>query len=139
MAQEFQESEDRLNREAAISLAPVVWNRVAKTVYAKCHEWNAITNEQTLTCKETPLGDLRILCAGRNHQITVQFNSQKRVVIIKNTARRQNESDTVLSIAGYPSSSGRDAHLISNNMPVNLDMLIVGHLRLLAGLTQEVR
>lgn len=137
LSEEAQESEYQLNLEAAIALAPVVWKRVTETVFTKCREWNTVTNEQSLTCKETALGDLRIWCAGRAHQMIVHFDSRKRLVLIKNTARPENEPDTILFIAGYPTETGRDAHLIRNNEPINLDMLILNHLRVLAGLSRD--
>ena len=65
--------EHSLNRDAAIALAPAVWRKVAETVCALCDEWNAITKENTLTCKETPLGDLLIRCSGRPHQMVIGF------------------------------------------------------------------
>jgi hypothetical protein len=140
LSEEVQQNEDRLNREAAAALALTVWKRVTDTVFSKIQEWNRITNEQSLTCKETALGDLRIWCAGRNHQMTVHFDSYRRQVIIRNTARPEHEKDTVLVIEGYlTETGGRDAHLTNNEQPVNLDMVIVGHLRVLAGLTREVK
>jgi hypothetical protein len=130
-------NEYQLNLQTAIRLAPAVWKRVADTVMAQCREWNAITNEQSLICKETAVGDLRILCAGRTHQLTVHFNPYKRQVILRNTARPENEEDTVLFIEGYRTDSGRDAHLTRNNQPINLEMLITNHLRMLSGLSRE--
>jgi len=137
LSEEGQSYEDRMNLEAAVALAPAVWKKVADTVMAKCQEWNAVTNERTLVCKETALGDLRIWCASRSQHMTVHFDSQKRLVIIKNTARPENEPDTIMSIEGYATDSGRDAHLVRSEQPVNLDMLILGHLRVLAGLNRQ--
>jgi len=137
LSQEQQQLEDQLNHQAAKSLALVAWRRLAKTVFAKCAEWNAITKEETLACKETALGDLRIRCAGRTHQMMVHFDSRKLQVIIKNSARPENEPDTVLSIMGYPTESGRDAHLVRNHESINMDMLVIGHLRVLAGLSRD--
>ena len=39
LAEEGQSYEDRLNNEAAVTLAPRVWKRAAETVIAKCTEW----------------------------------------------------------------------------------------------------
>ena len=114
-----------------------MWKKIADTVITKCRDWNAVTNEQTLSCKETALGDLRIWCAGRPHQMTILYDSKNRVITIKNTARPEHEPDSILHIEGYSTGSGRDAHLVRNNQPVNLDMLILGHLRVLAGLTRR--
>jgi hypothetical protein len=138
LSEEGQIFEGQLNLEAAMLLAPSVWKKVADNVVAQCREWNSVTKEQSLTCKETALGDLRIWCSGRApHQMLVHFDSQKRVVVIKNTARPENEGDTVLLIEGYPTGEGRDAHLARNNQPINLDMLILAHLRVLAGLSRQ--
>jgi hypothetical protein len=137
LSDEEQRAEDQLNLQAAISLAPAVWKRVADTVIAQCREWNAITSEQTLTCKETAVGDLRIWCTRRNHQLTVHYHPYKRQVILRNTARPENEDDTVLLIEGYRTEAGRDAHLTRNNQPIDLDILITNHLRMLSGLSRE--
>ncbi len=138
IAEESQAQETQLNLEAAISLGPTLWKRVAASLTSQCQEWNVVTNEQTRSCKETALGDLRIWCAGRPHQMIVHYDSRKGFVIIKNSARPENEPDTVLRIMGYANGAGRDAHLVRNTgEPVNLDMLILGHLRVLAGLSRR--
>jgi hypothetical protein len=137
LSEDEERSEHQLNLQAAIQRAPAVWKRVADTVIAQCREWNAITSEQTLTCKETAMGDLRIWCAGRNHQLTIHYNPYRRQVILRNTARPENEEDTVLLIEGYRTDSGRDAHLTRNNQEINLDMLVTNHLRMLTGLSRE--
>ncbi len=130
--------EERLNRDAAITLAPMVWKRVKDTIITKCVEWNAVTQEQTLTCKETVLGDLRVRCAGRTQQMVVHFDSRKRVVTVENSARQEHEPKVILRIEGYSTDLGRDAHLVRNNEPVNLDMLFLGQLRVLAGLSRKM-
>jgi hypothetical protein len=138
IAEENQTRESQLNQEAAIALGPTVWKRVVATVTSECHDWNAVTNEQTLSCKETALGDLRLWCVGRPYQMIVHYDSRKGFVTIKNSARPENEPDTILRIVGYSNDTGRDAHLIrSNGEPVNLDRLILGHLRVLAGLSRR--
>jgi hypothetical protein len=137
LAEEGQSYEDKLNREAAVALAPRVWKRVAETVVAKCNEWNAITKEQTLTCKETALGDLRVWCAGKPHVMTVHYDSKMRSVTLKNTARPEHEKDMILTIEGYATGAGRDARLVRNNQPANLDVLILGELRVLVGLNRQ--
>ena len=137
LAQEGQSYEDRLNRDAAVALAPRVWKRVAETVVAKCNEWNAITEEQTLTCKETMLGDLRVWCAGKPHVMTVHYDSKTRLITLKNTARPEHEKDMILSIEGYSIAGGRDARLVRNNEPANLDVVILGELRVLVGLGRQ--
>jgi hypothetical protein len=137
LSAEGQRHEDKLNREAAEKLGPAVWKTVANTVLAQCKEWNGIANEQTFTCRETMLGDLRILCAGRSQQMVVHFDSPKLLVIIKNSARLEHEKDVVLFVEGYASGSGRDARLLRNGEPVNLSLLITGELRVLAGLSRR--
>ena len=137
LAQEGQSYEDKLNREAAVALAPRVWKKVAETVIAKCNEWNAITKEQTLTCKETMLGDLRVWCAGKSNVMTVHYDSKMRLITLKNTARPEHEKDMILSIEGYSIAGGRDARLVRNNEPANLDVVILGELRVLVGLGRQ--
>jgi hypothetical protein len=107
-------------------------------VLAHCRELNAVTGEQSLTCKETALGDLRIRCGGREcYQRFVHYDPSTRLVSIKNTARPENEPDTILRIEGYATEEGRNAHLVRNNEPVNLDLLVLGRLRVLAGLSRR--
>jgi len=137
LSEEGQSYESRANLEAAIALAPTVWKKVAETVITQCHEWNEVTGEQTLTYRETTLGDLRILCAGRSHQMSVHYDSRKRLITIKNSARPKGETDTILSIEGYWTGSGREAQLVRSKEAVNLDMVILGHLRVLAGLSRR--
>ena len=122
------------NLEAAIALAPAVWKQFAGTVISKCEEWNGVTQEQTLACKEIALGDLRICCAGNSQQIIVHYDSKKRFVFIKNSAKPEHEPETILQIEGYLSDSGRAAHLVRNDLAINVDMLILAQLRILAGL-----
>src|ERR1700675_2147624 len=137
LSEEGQTHEDKLNSEAAVALAPAVWKRFADTVTATCKEWNAVTQEQTLTCKETILGDLRIWCAGRTQQMMVHYDSKKRLIIVKNTAREKHEPEVILGIAGYSTGYGRQAQVVRNDQPVNVEMLILGQLRVLAGLSRR--
>ena len=134
---EGQSHEAKLNREAAEKLSRAVWKTVAETVTRKIREWNAVTNEETFTCKETMMGDLRILRAGRSQQMTVHFDSRKLLVVIKNTARLEHETDVIMLIEGYATENGREARLMRNEEPVNLEMLVVGELRVLAGMTRR--
>ena len=141
LTQEGQSHEDKLNREAAVSLAPRVWKQVTDAVIAKCNEWNAITKEQTLTCRETALGDLRVWCAGKSQAMTVHYDSKARLITLKNTARPEHEKDMILSIEGYSvagdGDSRRNARLMRNNEPANLDVVILAELRVLAGLGRQ--
>ena len=102
-----------------------------------CDEWNAVTKEQSLTCKETMLADLRIRCAGRPHQLVFHFAARKRLVKVENTAREEHEPKVVLSIEGYPTESGRRARLTRKNEVVNVEMMVLGQLRVLAGLIRK--
>ncbi|HET8965807.1 MAG TPA: hypothetical protein VFN20_06320 [Candidatus Acidoferrum sp.] len=137
LSAETQGEENKLNREAAERLATSVWKRMADTVVARCKEWNEVAGEQVLTCRETMLGDLRILCAGRPHQLVVHFDSRKLLIVLKNSARLSHETDMILLVEGYSTDSGRSARLMRNDEPVNLDMLLVGELRVLAGLSRR--
>ena len=96
-----------------------------------------MTQEETLTCKETPLGDLRIWCAATSKHMTVHYDSRKLVVTIKNAGRRENETDVILRIEGYLNGSDRSAHLVRNDEPVNVPVLILGELRLLSGIGRQ--
>ncbi len=137
LAEENQKLEEKLNNETAVARSLHVWKKFRDSVFAQCTEWNSVTKEETLTCKETPLGDLRIWCAARSKQMTVHYDSRKLTVTIKNAARPENEKDAVLFIEGYAMESGRDAQLFRNNEPVNVSMLILGELRLLTGIGRQ--
>jgi hypothetical protein len=137
MSEEVELEEDTLNRQAAIGMAPKVWKRVAETFANQCKAWNSVTNEESLTCKETILGDLRIRCAGKPHVITVHYDSHKRQVILRNSAHPENEGDSVFTIEGY--NGGREADLSRNNQRVNLDVVVLGELRVLAGIGRTAK
>jgi hypothetical protein len=130
--------EETLNREAAIFLSPAEWTEVGETVATMCDEWNSVTKEPTLNCEETILGDLRIRCSGRPHQLILHYDSRRLLIRVENTAREDHEPKVVLFIEGYPTGSGRGARLMRNNEPVNLRALMLGHLRVLAGLSRRV-
>src|SRR5579859_5522510 len=134
LTEDFEAREKRLNQEAAVSLCRVVWNRVAAAVREKCKQWNQVTGEETLTCKETLLGDLRIRCAGRPHQLSVHFDPAKLLITLKNTARAEHETDVVLNIEGYATEKGRDAHVVHNGLVANPDIVFLAELRVLAGM-----
>jgi hypothetical protein len=137
LTEDFEAQEARLNSEAAVRLCRVVWNRVASAVLDKCKQWNQVTGEETLTCKETLLGDLRIRCAGRPHQLSVHFDPGKLLVTLKNTARAEHETDVVLHIRGYATENGRDAHVVHNGLVANFDIVILGELRVLSGMSRQ--
>jgi hypothetical protein len=131
--------EETQNRDAAVLLAPAVWKKTVQAIVAIVNEWNEVTKEQSLACKETMMGDLRIRCAGRPHEMLVRFEPAKRLVSVDNTARPEHEPKVVLSIEGFATDSGRDARLMRNREVVNLQMLVLGQLRLLCGMSRRVR
>jgi hypothetical protein len=134
LAQELEIQEAKLNRETAVALAPSVWKNVQDALVSKCAEWNAVTGAQTLTCKETIMGDLRVWCPERSLQMTVHYDSKRLSITIKNAGRAENETDVILNITGYRTEQGRGARLLRNEEIVNLEMLLVGELRVLAGI-----
>lgn len=140
LTEEEQIYEDEQNKATAVARAPVVWASFMNVIFDKCREWNAVTNEETLTCKETAIGDLRVWCAAKSQQMTVHFDSKKLLVTVKNGGRLEHEKDVVLFIEGYRRSadrSDRDAHLVRNNEAVNVDMLLLGELRVLTGIGRQ--
>jgi hypothetical protein len=137
LAEEGQKHEDKLNRETAVARSLHVWKTFRDAVFAQCKEWNSVTQEDTLTCKETPIGDLRVWCAATSKQMTVHYDSKKLTVIVRNGARREVEKDAILRIEGYSTDSGRDAHLVKNDEAVNVPVLILGELRLLTGIGRQ--
>ena len=79
--------EETQNRDAAVALAPIVWREVAKKITEICDQGNTVTREESLSCKKTMMGDLRIRCATRSHQMVVRFEAARRLIRIDNTAR----------------------------------------------------
>jgi hypothetical protein len=137
LSEEEQINEDKLNLETAIARSPQVWKTVKDTIFAKCSQWNTVTQEETLTCKETAMGDLRIWCAARSKQMTVHYDSRKLLITVKNAGRLEHEKDVILHIEGYRTESDRGTRLVRNDQPVNIDMLIVGELRTLTGIGRQ--
>ena len=134
LAEEGQGQEEKLNSAAAITHAPAVWKSVRDCLVAKCEEWNKVTGEQTLSWRETVLGDIRVWCPERSLNMTMNYDSRRLLVTIKNAGRLENETDVILRIVGYATPEGREAHLVRNDQPVNIDTLLVGELRVLAGI-----
>jgi hypothetical protein len=140
LTEEEQIYEDTQNKALALARSPMVWKYFRDAIFEKCREWNAITGEETLTCKETALGDLRIWCAARKQQMMVYYDSQRLRITVKNGARLEHEKDVVLHMEGYRTGAhraDRDVHLMRNEQAVNIDMLIVGELRVLTGLSRQ--
>ena len=140
LSEEEQIYEETQNKATAVARALQVWKSFRDSIFEKCREWNAVTQEETLTCKETVLGDLRIWCAARSKQMAVLYNPEKLLITVKNAGRLEHEKDVILHIEGYRKGSDRDdrgARLVRNEQPVNTDMLIVGELRVLTGLSRQ--
>jgi len=132
--------EDTQNKALALARSPMVWKQFRDMVFEKCKEWNAITQEETLTCKETAMGDLRVWCAARKQQMTVHYDSKKLRITLKNAGRAEHEKDVILQMEGYRTGThrdDRDVHLVRSEQAVNPDMLIVGELRVLTGLSRQ--
>jgi hypothetical protein len=140
LTEEEQKYEDEQNLAMANARSLVMWKRFSDSVLSQCREWNAITQEETLTCKETPIGDLRIWCAARSKQMTVHFDSRKLLITVKNAGRLEHEKDVILRMEGYrtgPNRDDRDVHLVRNEQVVNVDMLILAELRVLTGIGRQ--
>jgi hypothetical protein len=140
LTEEEQIYEATQNQALAVARAPLVWKHVKDSIFTKCSEWNAVTQEQTLTCKETAIGDLRIWCAARSKQMTVHYDSKKLLITLKNAGRLEHEKDVILHMEGYrtgPERADRDVHLVRNEQGVNIDLLIVGELRVLTGMERQ--
>jgi hypothetical protein len=140
LSEEEQKYEDEQNKATAVARSLLVWKRFRDAILAQCNVWNTVTQEETLTCKETPIGDLRIWCAARSKQMTVLYDSRKLLVTVKNAGRLEHEKDVILHIEGYRTGADRDdrdARLVRNDEPVNIDMLVLGELRVLTGIGRQ--
>ena len=140
LTEEEQIYEAQQNQALAVARSGWVWKSVKDSIFEKCREWNAVTQEQTLTCKETWLGDLRIWCAAQSKQMTVHYDSSKLLITVKNAGRLEHEKDVILHIEWYrtgPERTDRAIRLTRNEQPVNIDMLIVGELRVLTGMSRQ--
>ncbi len=140
LIEEEQIYEAEQNLALATARSPMVWKSVKDSIFARCREWNTITQEETLTCKETMLGDLRVWCAARSKQMTVHYDSKKLLITVKNAGRLEHEKDLILHIEGYRTGmdrADRDVHLVRNELPVNIDLLMVGELRVLTGMSRQ--
>jgi hypothetical protein len=137
LTEEAQRLEDKLNLETAVARSLQVWKHFRDSIFSQCDEWNSVTQEQTLTCKETPLGDLRVWCPATSKHLTVHYDSRKLLVTLKNGGRRENETDVILHIEGYSTGSERSAHLVRNDEAINVPVLILGELRILSGMGRQ--
>jgi hypothetical protein len=140
LSEEEQRYEDELNNALAAKRCLHVWNSVKDLLFRKCRDWNAITQQETLTCKETTLGDIRVWCADLAKQMTVHFDSRRLRITVINAGRLEHEKDVILHIEGYrtgPDRNDRDIRLMRNGQPVDIDLLIVGELRVLVGMKRQ--
>jgi hypothetical protein len=140
LSEEEQQYEREHNIATAVARSLLVWKKFKDAILAQCNVWNTVTQEETLTCKETPIGDLRIWCAARSKQMTVHYDSRKLLVTVKNAGRLEHEKDVILHIEGYRTGADRDdrdARLVRNDEPVNIDMLVLGELRVLTGIGRQ--
>jgi len=87
LTEEEQIYEAQQNQALAVARSGWVWKSVKDSIFEKCREWNAVTQEETLTCRETWLGDLRIWCAAQSKQMTVHYDSRKLLITVKNAGR----------------------------------------------------
>jgi hypothetical protein len=72
--------------------------------------------------------------------MTVHYDSRKLLITVKNAGRLEHEKDVILHMEGYrtgPERSDRDVHLVRNEQPVNIELLIVGELRVLTGMSRQ--
>jgi len=72
--------------------------------------------------------------------MTVHFDSRKLLIKVINAGRLEHEKDVILHIEGYrtgPNREDRDTRLMRNEQPVNIDLLIVGELRVLTGMQRQ--
>jgi hypothetical protein len=140
LSEEEQLYEEKQNRATALACAYEAWKRFRGAVYKKCRDWNEVTKEETLSCKETPLGDLRVWCAAKSKQLMVHYDPKKLLITLKNAARPEHEKDVVLHIEGYrsgPQRDDRDVHFVMNGQAVNVDIMLVGELRVLTGMSRQ--
>jgi hypothetical protein len=115
LTEEEQMYEEKHNMATAVAHAPLVWKSVKDVIFEKCSEWNAVTQEETLPCKETAIGDLKSWCAARSKHMTVHYDSKKLLITVKNAGRLEHEKDVILPIKGYRTGSrraDRDDHLV---------------------------
>src|SRR5258708_2597414 len=140
LTEEEQLYEAQQNLALATARSPMVWTSVKNSVFERCREWNAITQEETLTCKETIMGDIRIWCAAQSKQMTVHYDSRKLLITVKNAGRLEHEKDVILHIEGYRTGTHRDirdVHLVRYELDVNIGLLIGGELRVLTGMRRQ--
>ncbi len=70
----------------------------------------------------------------------VHYDSKRLLVTVRNGGRLEHEKDVILHMEGYrtgPERMDRDVHLVRNEQAVNIDMLLVGELRVLTGLERQ--
>jgi hypothetical protein len=140
LSDEEQRYEDELNNALAERRSLHFWKEIRDMVLKKCKEWNEVTGEETLTCKETMMGDLRVVCAAKAKQLIVRFESRRRLITFVNGGRAEHEKDVILRMEGYrtgPDRNDRDIRMILNGEPVNLDNMLLGEMRVLTGMKRQ--
>src|SRR5437773_10045040 len=96
LTEEEQIYETQQNQALALVRSPWAWKSVKDAILEKCREWNAVTQEETLTCRETALGDWGGRCAARSKQVTVHYDSRKRLITVKHAWRLEHAKDVTL-------------------------------------------
>src|SRR5438477_11755008 len=140
LTEEEQIYEEKHNMASAVAGSPLVGKGVKDAIFEKCREWNAVTQEETLTCKETAMGDLRVWCSAQSKQMTVHYDSRKLLITVKNAGRLEHEKDVILHIEGYrtgPERTDRATGLTRKEQPVKTDILIGGVLRSLTAMSRQ--
>jgi hypothetical protein len=138
LSDEEQHYEDELNDALADKRGLHFWKELKDLVLKKCSEWNSVTGEETLSCKETMMGDLRIVCGAK--QLIVRFESRRRLITLVNSGRLEHEKDVVLRLEGYrtgPQREDRDLRLMLNGEAIHIDKFLLGELRVLTGMKRQ--
>jgi hypothetical protein len=61
--------------------------------------------------------------------MTVHYDSKRLLITVKNAGRLEHEEDVVMHMEGCRTGTDRadrDVHLVRNEHPVNIDMLVDG-------------
>src|SRR5437762_14073394 len=87
LTEEEQIYETQQNQALAVVRSPWDWKSVKDAILDKRGEWNAVTQEETLTCRETSLGNLRVGGSARSKPMTLHYESSKLLITVKNRGR----------------------------------------------------
>src|SRR5260370_39075405 len=91
LTEEEQKYEDEHNMATAVARSLLVWKRFKDAILTQCNVWNTVTQEETLVCKATLLGDLRICCPARTKQMTLHYDCRNLFVTIMIAGRLDHE------------------------------------------------